>query len=61
MAKLTHEKELIEKKLAQPDAYDGNSEKLTRMQIELGRIDKKINKAEQTWLEAEARVEDSTI
>ena len=60
MAKLTQEKELIEKKLAQPDSYGGDSEKLTRLQIELGRIDKKINKAEQTWLDAEARVEEST-
>ena len=60
LAKLAHEKERIEKKLAQPDVYDGDNEKLTRLQIELGRLDKKLSKAEQIWLEAEARVEEST-
>jgi ATP-binding cassette subfamily F protein 3 len=57
LANLAKEKKLLEQKLAQPDVYNGDREKLTRLQIELGRLDKKMNIAETIWLEAEAKIE----
>jgi len=60
LAKLAKEKELIEKKLGDPDVYGGDSEKLTRLQIELGRVEKKLAHKENEWLEAEAKVETSS-
>jgi len=61
LAKLAKEKELLEKKLANPDVYNGDSEKLTRLQIELGRLDKKMSLAENKWLEAQAKIETDLV
>ena len=60
LAKMAAEKERIQKKLGDPNVYNGDAQKLTRLQIELGRIDKKMSIAENIWLEAEAKVEQST-
>jgi len=57
LAHLTKEKEKIEQKLADPNLYGSESHNLTRLQIDLAAIDKKIQKAEQKWLDAEATLE----
>ncbi|MBF0251786.1 MAG: ABC-F family ATP-binding cassette domain-containing protein [Alphaproteobacteria bacterium] len=57
--RLSADKRRIEAQLADPDIYSGPSEKLTRLQIELGRVVKKLEDAEIAWLEAEAAVEDA--
>jgi len=61
LANLAKEKKLLEQKLANPDVYNGDSEKLTRLQIELGRLDKKMSLAENKWLEAQAKIETDLV
>jgi len=53
VARLALEKEKIEKKLADPGLYEGTNDDLTRLQIHLGKIEKKLHQAESAWLEAE--------
>lgn len=55
--RLTQEKEKIEKKLADPKVYSNSSEDLTRLQIQLGKVEKKLENAEQAWLTAESKLE----
>ncbi|MGF7177121.1 ABC-F family ATP-binding cassette domain-containing protein [Azospirillum doebereinerae] len=50
--KLTEEKRKIEVKMADPALYTGPAEKLTKLQIDLGVVEKKLGSAEETWLEA---------
>jgi len=61
LARLTNEKKLIEQKLADPTVYNGDSEKLTRLQIELGRLEKKMKTAENIWLEADSKVDKAVV
>lgn len=49
--KLTEEKRKIEAKLADPALYSGPSDKLRKLQIDLGVVDKKLSAAEEAWLE----------
>ena len=49
--KLTEEKRRIEAKLADPALYSGPSDKLQKLQIDLGVVDKKLSAAEESWLE----------
>ena len=49
--KLTEEKRKIETKLADPTLYTGPSDKLQKLQIDLGVVDKKLSAAEESWLE----------
>ncbi|WP_353860509.1 ABC-F family ATP-binding cassette domain-containing protein [Azospirillum formosense] len=49
--KLTEEKRRIEGKLADPALYSGPSDKLQKLQIDLGVVDKKLSVAEEAWLE----------
>ena len=49
--KLTEEKRKIEAKLADPALYSGPSDKLQKLQIDLGVVDKKLSAAEEAWLE----------
>ncbi len=56
---LTLDKVKIEKKLTDPGIYSGPSETLTRLQIELGQVEKKLKNAEHAWLEAESALEDA--
>ena len=57
VARLTQEKASVEKKLADPKIYDGGNDDLTRLQIQLGKIDKDLEKAENAWLAAQAELE----
>ncbi|RJF84001.1 ABC transporter ATP-binding protein [Azospirillum cavernae] len=50
--KLTEEKRKIEGKMADPALYTGPADKLTKLQIDLGVVDKKLASAEETWLDA---------
>ncbi|WP_298379836.1 ABC-F family ATP-binding cassette domain-containing protein [Azospirillum sp.] len=50
--KLTEEKRKIEAKMADPALYTGPADKLTKLQIDLGVVDKKLASAEETWLDA---------
>ncbi len=50
--KLTEEKRKIEAKMADPALYTGPADKLTKLQIDLGTVDKKLASAEETWLDA---------
>ncbi len=50
--KLTEEKRKIEAKMADPALYTGPADKLTKLQIDLGIVDKKLASAEETWLDA---------
>jgi len=59
LARLNQDKKRIQNDLADPDLYTGPSEKLTRLQIELGRLENKLEKAETNWLAAEAEWESS--
>jgi len=61
VATLTQDKERLQKKLADPDVYTGPSEKLTKLQIELGKIDNKLQDAEAAWLAAEAQIESTDV
>ncbi|MFC1673644.1 ABC-F family ATP-binding cassette domain-containing protein [Pseudomonadota bacterium] len=60
VARLNAEKEKVEQKLADPDLYSGPQEKLTALQIEAGKINKKLEEAEAAWLAAEAELEKNT-
>ena len=57
VASLTQDKERIQKKLADPDVYSGPSEKLTKLQIELGKVENKLEDAEASWMAEEAKLE----
>jgi len=57
VSKLSIEKENIEKKLADPSLYSGTTDDLTRLQIQLGKIEKRLQDAEVSWLEAESVME----
>jgi ATP-binding cassette, subfamily F, member 3 len=50
--KLTEEKRKIEAKMADPALYTGPADKLTKLQIDLGVVDKNLASAEETWLDA---------
>lgn len=52
VTKLSEEKRKIEAKMADPALYSGPSDKLTKLQIDLGTVEKKLATAEETWLEA---------
>ena len=49
--KLSEEKRKIEAKLADPALYSGPSDKLQKLQIDLGAVEKKLAAAEESWLE----------
>ncbi len=38
--------------MADPALYTGPADKLTKLQIDLGVVDKKLASAEETWLDA---------
>ncbi|HYG87025.1 MAG TPA: ABC-F family ATP-binding cassette domain-containing protein [Azospirillum sp.] len=52
VTKLSAEKAKIEAKLADPKLYEGPSDALRKLQIDLGAVEKKLSAAEETWLEA---------
>ncbi|HYH22026.1 MAG TPA: ABC-F family ATP-binding cassette domain-containing protein [Azospirillum sp.] len=52
VTRLSAEKARISEKLADPALYTGPADKLTKLQIDLGAVDKKLAAAEETWMEA---------
>ena len=52
VTKLSVEKAKIQAKLADPKLYEGPSEALRKLQIDLGAVEKKLAAAEEVWLEA---------
>jgi len=58
VSRLSMEKEKIEKKLADPSLYSDANDDLTRLQIQLGKTEKRLQDAEIAWLEAEAAMEE---
>jgi ATP-binding cassette subfamily F protein 3 len=57
IAKLEREKAALEAKLADPALYSGPSEKVTKLQIELGEVERRLAAAEEGWLEAQEALE----
>lgn len=54
---LTSRKEKLETKLADPSLYEGPSDKLQALQIELGALNAELEEAELAWLEASEALE----
>lgn len=52
VTKLAEEKRRIEARLADPGLYDGPPDRLTKLQIELGAVDRRLGAAEEAWLAA---------
>lgn len=59
--KLTQQKETIEAKLADPKVYEGPSDKLQDLQIQLGKITSDLEEAEMDWLEAAEALEEASM
>ncbi len=55
--KLNEKKAQIEKELAAPQLYAGDSDALSKLHVELGRVTNQLKSAENTWLKAEAALE----
>ncbi|AWK86903.1 ABC-F family ATP-binding cassette domain-containing protein [Azospirillum thermophilum] len=52
VTRLSEEKRKIETRLSDPALYDGPADTLTKLQIDLGAVEKKLAAAEESWLEA---------
>jgi ATP-binding cassette subfamily F protein 3 len=52
IGKLTKERQALETKLADPALYEGPADKVRKLQIDLGEIEKKLRTAEDAWMEA---------
>jgi len=50
----------LEKRLADPDLYDGKSETVTELQKQLGSLKKRLSEFEEIWLDAQTALEDAT-
>lgn len=57
MAKLTKRKTELEAKLADPKLYEGPSDKVTKIQIELGTVTAELEEAEMEWLDLSEQME----
>ncbi|MEG3620163.1 ABC-F family ATP-binding cassette domain-containing protein [Magnetovibrio sp. PR-2] len=57
VTKLGAERSQIQEKLADPKLYDTPSDDLTKLQIQLGKIEKQLEDAEEAWLDAESALE----
>ena len=55
--RLTARKADMERKLAEPDLYDEQPDRLATLQKELGELDKTLESAEETWLEITEQLE----
>ncbi len=56
LEKLGRRKEELEKKLADPELYEGHSHDLQVLNTKLAAVDKSIAAAEKTWLKAEEQL-----
>ena len=61
MARLTRKRELLQKKMAEPDFYASPAERITAFQKELADVASALEKAEMTWLEAEEALGETTV
>lgn len=59
MEKLTAQKNALEAKLADPRLYDGPTDKVSALQIELGEVVKQLEETELAWLEVSEAYEDA--
>ena len=59
LSDLGKKKSAVEAKLADPALYEGTSDKVKALQIEMARIERALAAAEQAWLEAEAQLADA--
>ena len=57
--KLNRRKESLEKKLADPEVYEGPTAKLQDLQIKFGQIKQQIAEAEDRWLELQTALEEA--
>jgi ATP-binding cassette subfamily F protein 3 len=57
MAKLTKRKTELEAKLADPKLYEGPSDKVSKVQIELGAVTAELEEAEMEWLDLSEQME----
>jgi ATP-binding cassette subfamily F protein 3 len=59
LEKLNRQKADLEKKLADPEVYDGPTAKLQELQIKFGQIKQAIAEAEDRWLELQTALEEA--
>jgi ATP-binding cassette subfamily F protein 3 len=57
MDELNGEIERLEREMADPTLYDGNPKRLTALQIRHAELNSSLKKTEETWLEAQGRIE----
>jgi ATP-binding cassette subfamily F protein 3 len=57
IARLTRERQALEIKIADPELYNGPADNVTKLQKDLGDIQKKLSAAEETWMEAHEALE----
>ncbi len=55
--KLEQKKTHLEAWLAKPDVYEGSAQTLKELQVELSDVKFKLAKAEDAWLEVQAKLE----
>ncbi len=58
IASLNGQRLALERKLADPDSYNGPTAKLMALQLELGNLKQAIAAAEEAWLEAQSALEE---
>lgn len=59
LEKLTAEQDALKAKIADPKVYDGPKDKFQGMQIDLGKLDARVEQAEEKWLEAVEKIENA--
>jgi ATP-binding cassette subfamily F protein 3 len=57
LAKLHDKKSALEAKLADPKLYEGPPEKVTKLRLEIGAVDRELEEAELAWLSAHEALE----
>ncbi|MCW8915643.1 MAG: ABC-F family ATP-binding cassette domain-containing protein [Magnetovibrio sp.] len=60
VTRLGQEQTKLQEQLANPNLYTAPSDELTRLQIQLGKVEKQLEAAEEYWLNAEADLEAAT-
>ena len=59
MEKLESAKAKLQKALADPDIYNGGTDRLLTLQRELGAVEKSLGETEEIWLAAQGRLEEA--
>jgi len=60
MEKIIAERDRLKALLIDPKLYEGENAKLPKIQLELGTVEKALNKAEGVWLEAQEALEEAS-